>query len=143
VIRAVIDTNVLVSAAIRPGGEAGRILTQLRQGMFALLYSTEVLAELIDVLNRPFLRDKYHLTPPYLHIFLHLIRLRGEKVEPTHEVKVCRDPHDDMFLALALSGQADFIVSRDNDLLVLSPFADIPIIPPALFLAELEKQGRS
>jgi predicted nucleic acid-binding protein len=48
-----------------------------------------------------------------------------------------------MFLAIALSGQADFIVSRDNDLLVLSPFEGIPIIPPALFLAELEKKDRS
>ena len=44
---------------------------------------------------------------------------------------VCRDPKDDMVLALALAAQVDLIVSGDNDLLVLHPFKDIPIFSPA------------
>jgi uncharacterized protein len=44
---------------------------------------------------------------------------------------VCRDPNDDMVLALALAAQVDLIVSGDNDLLVLHPFEGIPIFSPA------------
>jgi uncharacterized protein len=143
VIRAVIDTNVLVSAAIKPRGEAGRILTHLRNDHFTLLYSMTLLEELVDVLNRPRLRDKYHLTAHYIHFFLHLIRLRGEKIEPTRQVTACRDPHDDMFLEVALSGEADLIISKDDDLLVLSPFEGVTIMTPPLFLAQLNQQTRS
>ena len=73
---------------------------------------------------------------------MHLIRLRGEKVDPTHQVTVCRDPHDDMFLEVALSGGADFVISKDDDLLVLSPFEGIPIITPAAESGFSEKQGK-
>ena len=141
-IRAVADTNVLVSAAIKPRGEAGRVLAHWQNGEFTLLYGTALLEELIDVLNRPHLRDKYRLTPHYLHLFLGVIRIRGEKVEPTHRVTVCRDPHDDMFMDVALNGEADYVISNDNDLLVLSPFEDIQIITPSAFLRQLEHQNR-
>lgn len=136
-IRAVLDTNTLVSAAIRPNGEAGKIIKEVRQQSFLLLYSSGTLTELVDVLNRPRLKDKYQLTPPYLHLFFNLIRLRGEKVIVTKRVAVCRDPDDDLFLAVALAGKADFVVTNDSDLLILSPFAGIPIIPPTDFLKQL------
>lgn len=141
-MRVVVDTNVLVSAAIKPRGETGRIISHLRNGRFALLYAPALLQELVEVLNRPHLRDKYQLTPHYLHLFLYVIRLRGERVEPERRVKVCRDPHDDMFLEVALDGGASYVVSKDSDLLTLSPFEGIPIITPAEFLAELENNGR-
>jgi uncharacterized protein len=142
VINAVIDTNILVSAAIKPRGEAGRIIVHLRYNEFTLLYSGALLEELVAVLNRPALRDKYRLTPHYLHAFLHLIRLRGEKIEPTRQITACRDPKDNMFLEVALSGQADLIVSRDGDLLDLSPFEGVAIVKPAAFLAQLDQQTR-
>lgn len=141
-IRAVVDTNVLASAAIKPRGEAGRLLTHLQNGAFTLLYGTVLLEELIDVLNRPHLRDKYLLTPHYIHLFLLMIRMHGEKVELTRRVRVCRDPHDDMFLDVALSGDADYVISKDTDLLILSPFEDIQIMTPSAFLRQLENQAR-
>ena len=52
----------------------------------------------------------------------------------THKVRTCRDPKDDMYLELALSGKADCIVTGDPDLLVLNPFENIPIISPKEFL---------
>ena len=129
-MRVVLDTNILVSAAIKPNGQAGRILAYLRQDAFSLLYSRESLAELVDVLTRPHLRQKYRLTEHCLHFFLHLIRLRGEMVTPDREITICRDPDDDKFLAVAVSGQADYLVSQDDDLLTLSVFESIPIIKP-------------
>lgn len=56
------------------------------------------------------------------------------KVEIADLIKLCRDPKDDMYLELALSGQADCIITGDQDLLVLNPFKNIPIITPLEFL---------
>lgn len=90
-MRIVADTNVLVSAAIKPNG---RFASQLRQGTFTLLVSDDSLNERIDVINRPHLRQKYTLTPHYIHAYLHLIRLRSEYVEPTKTITACRDEKD-------------------------------------------------
>ena len=87
-MRIVADTNVLVSAAIKPNG---RFAIHLRQGTFQLLVSDAVLDEMIDVLNRPRLRRKYNLTPQYIHLYLHLIRLRSDYVKPTESRMACRD----------------------------------------------------
>jgi len=67
-----------------------------------------------------------------------LILLRGEAVTPQERITACRDPRDDKFLEVAVAGQADVIVSGDEDLLVLHPFAGIPIVPPAAFLRMLD-----
>jgi len=68
--------------------------------------------------------------------FLAALLRDSELVQITENVKVCRDPRDDKFLSLAISGNASCIVSGDKDLLVLNPFREIPIMPPAQFLEE-------
>jgi predicted nucleic acid-binding protein len=55
-------------------------------------------------------------------------------ISVSHTVTICRDPKDDMYLELALSGKADCIITNDDDLLVLRPFEKIPIITPKEFL---------
>jgi predicted nucleic acid-binding protein len=55
----------------------------------------------------------------------------AEMVVITERIAACRDPTDDMFLELEVNGHADMIVSGDPDLLVLNPFRDIPVVPPA------------
>ena len=52
----------------------------------------------------------------------------------TETITACRDPKDDKFLEFAVSGQADLIISSDNDLLVLHPFRGISILKPVAFL---------
>ena len=54
------------------------------------------------------------------------------------EVRDCRDPQDDKFLALALACSADVLVSSDNDLLTLTPYRGIPILTPKAFCDEQE-----
>ena len=61
---------------------------------------------------------------------------------PTERIAVCRDPKDDKFLEVAVAGEADVIVSGDQDLLVLHPFGGIPIIPPVAFLRRLDAGKR-
>ena len=57
-----------------------------------------------------------------------------EFVTITEAVQACRDPSDDKILELAVNGRADYIITGDDDLLVMNPFRGIPIIRPAEFL---------
>ena len=136
-MRVVIDTNVMVSAAILPTGRLGAVILHLRQGDFVPLYSTETLEELAQVLARPRIRTKYGITDADIRALIDLVLLRGEAVARVTRVAVCRDPKDDVFLEVALAGRADYLVSGDDDLLTLHPFRGIPIITPAAFLAEM------
>ena len=136
-MRAVIDTGVLVSALLRRQGTTGDVLRALRDGRFTAVYTTDILVELIDVLGRPWLREKYHLQPEDVAALINLIRLRGELVIPARRIAACRGPKDDCFLEAAVAGSADCIVSGDGDLLALTSFERIPILRPAEFLARL------
>ena len=136
-MRAVVDTGVLVSALIKPQGATGDVLRALRDGRFTAIYTTEILVEIVEVLGRAALRAKYHIQPEDLTALINLIRLRGELALPTRVVKACRDAKDDKFLAAALAGAADCVITGDADLLVLTPFENIPILRPAEFLARL------
>lgn len=133
-MRAVVDTNVIVRALIRPQGTVGPVLLRLRQGDYTLLYSGSLLEELADVLNRPRIRDKYRLTNNDIQTVLALILLRGQEVTPDQTITICRDPKDNKFLEVAVAGRADVIVTGDDDLLVLHPFAGIPVVSPSTFL---------
>lgn len=134
-MRVVIDTGVLVSGLIRPRGTTGEVLLALRDGKFTVLYSNETVMEIIDVLGRDKFRLKYHILPDDISALINLIRLRGEVVVPKQRVADCRDPKDDKFLDVALSGDADRIVSGDLDLLSMNPYRSIPVVTPAEFLA--------
>ena len=146
-MRVVVDTNILVRALIMPHGSVGPVILRLRQGQYTLLYAWSLLEELVDVLNRPRIRVKYNLSEQDIHTVVSLILLRGEVVtNPARSgtslepIRVCRDPKDDKFLEVAVSGEAEVIVSGDEDLLVLNPFRGIPILPPADFLKMLSSR---
>ena len=135
-MRAVIDTNILVRAVIKPSGTVGPVLLRLRHGDYTLLYAQSLLEELIDVLNRPRIRNKYRLTDQDIQTVVSLILLRGEAVAPQERITACRDPKDDKFLEVAVSGRADVIVSGDEDLLVLHPFCRYPHPPTGRILVD-------
>jgi putative PIN family toxin of toxin-antitoxin system len=135
-LRAVIDTNVLVSALIRRQGVSGQVLRHLRNGSFTILYSVPLMVELVDVLSRPHIQSKYHVQSDDIIALINVIRLRGELVSPNQMVEACRDPKDNRFLEAALEGKADMIVSGDADLLELREFKAIPILSVAEFLAQ-------
>jgi len=61
-------------------------------------------------------------------------------VELRGTLRVCRDPDDDKLLEIAVVGRADYLVTGDQDLLILDPFQGIPILTPAEFLAALARQ---
>lgn len=137
-MRVVVDTNIMVRAVINPQGTVGPVLHRLRQRDYTLLLSRSTLDELVEVLHRPHLRQKYHLSDRILQATLRLIVARSEFVYPSVRITACRDPKDDKFLEIAVAGKADVIVSGDDDLLVLTPYASIPIVTPNRFLILLD-----
>jgi putative PIN family toxin of toxin-antitoxin system len=136
-MRVVVDTNVLVRAVISPRGSYRSVLLGMRNGDYTLLYSQALLDELVDVLNRPRIRQKYGLTDQDITTVVRLILMRGEAVLCIMKIAACRDSKDDKFLEVAVNGRADVVVSEDKDLLTLHPFDGIPIVDSGTFLKML------
>ena len=139
-MRAVIDTNILVRAMLKPEGSVGPVIDFLREGGYVFLYSATTLNELIDVLGRPRMVHRYGLTAAEVDALCALVIWRGELVEPGRTITACRDPKDNKFLEVAVAGRADVIVTGDEDLEVLDPFEGIPLIQPAKFLHLLRQR---
>jgi uncharacterized protein len=133
-LRCVFDTNVLVSALLKPESKPRQALeVAVRRGKVLLSFAT--LAELNEVLTRQWLRQ--FVSEEIVRSFLAGLTLDAELVEVDTRIVACRDPRDDKFLELAVSGRATHIVTGDSDLLTLNPFREIQIISPSSFL-ELE-----
>ena len=130
-LRCVFDTNTVVSAALFRGSVPERALF-LGLRIAAVLMSRELAGELNDVLSRP--RFDRYADREIREEFLQDLVRQAESVEVTERVRACRDPKDDKILELAVNGNADYIVTGDDDLLVMNPFRDIEIVRPAEFL---------
>lgn len=129
-MRVVVDTNVLVSAALKETSLPALAVYLIEQ-RGCLLKSTATEQELLQVMARPRLAPL--LAPRFLE-WLSKLLAGAETVTIMERIAVCRDPKDDKFLELAVNGRADIIVSGDNDLLTLNPFHEIPIVQPAAFI---------
>ncbi len=94
--------------------------------------SESTMSELVDVILRSDF-DRY-LGEEERVEFFSSIEQQAQLVTVTHSITACRDPRDDKFLELALSGHATHIITGDRDLLDLHPFRGIPILTPVSFL---------
>jgi putative PIN family toxin of toxin-antitoxin system len=130
-LRCVFDSNVLISALLLPDSKPRRALDLAFENGEVLL-SFALLAELYEVLSRRQFRR--YVDEEDIRTFLDALTRETQWVEPTTNIKVCRDPDDDKILDLAVSGEASCIVTGDSDLLVLHPFQGIPILSPSQFL---------
>ncbi len=131
-MKIILDTSVLVSAAISKGSTTDRAVRKAFAS-HEVLRSLPVTAELETTLRKKKF-EKYFRSVYERDFFVHLFRMYSRLIMVTHTVSICRDPDDNMFLELALSGKVDCIVTSDPDLLVLNPFKNIPIITPRDFL---------
>ena len=127
----VVDTGVLVSAAIRPQSVPALALQK------ALLHhelcaSEATFAELQDVLSRSKF-DRYAAAKTR-QAFVEGLLLYVRLVDVRQVVNDCSDPKDNKFLALALTVNAEMIVASDPHLTAMHPWRGIPILPPAAFL---------
>lgn len=128
---AVLDTNVLVSAFVFPGGPPEAVYRRVLSGELTMIVSRPLLAELGRVLV-----DKFSWEAAYTEeVLAQLIRL-GDLVEPGEVIEdIADDPADNRVLEAAAEGHADFIISGDRHLLRLGSWRENAIVDPAGFAA--------
>ncbi|WP_292697406.1 putative toxin-antitoxin system toxin component, PIN family [Nostoc sp. NMS2] len=130
--RFVFDTNVLISAFLFSQSKPRQALEQATV-IGVIVLSNTVLSELEEVLYRPKF-DRY-LTKERRQEFLENLTENAQFIDVTEQIDECRDPKDNKYLELALSSQAECIVTGDDDLLVLNPWRGIEILTVQEFLA--------
>lgn len=129
--RFVVDTNVLISALLFKNSVPFRAI-ELAEKQGIILYSEATLNELEQVLNRK--KFNKYLSLEERQVFLLKFISASELVSIKETIAVCRDEKDNKFLELAVSGNANVIVTGDLDLLVLNPFQAVEIVTPDIFI---------
>jgi putative PIN family toxin of toxin-antitoxin system len=135
-VRAVLDTNVVVSALVFSSGRTAWLREAWQSGAVRPLVSRAVVAELLRVLEYP----KFGLDREEREILLGDYLPACEVVRVSRKSRAlpeCRDPDDRAFLELALAGKADWLVTGDGDLLALARKFPVPIVSPEQFRVAL------
>jgi putative PIN family toxin of toxin-antitoxin system len=140
---AVLDSTVLVSAFLTPGGAADALLDQAKGGRFLCVLSEDIVAETTRVLlERPHIRQRYSYTDADVQEYAQGLRQAAFLVSALPSISgVVRDPNDDMILACAAGASAAHVVTRDPDLLSLETYKGIAIVAPEAFLALLRREA--
>lgn len=129
-VRVVLDTNVLVSALGFGGSPLEALLSTFDEDV-QLLASEQTLDELQRVMRY----DRLHFSKAERTQYLTILRSEAEIVQPDTDLSVVRDPDDDKFLEVAVHGAADYLVSGDQDLIVLGSYEDVDVVSPDEFAA--------
>ncbi len=145
--KAVLDTTVLVAAMLRPepGGVSIELLRRAAEGEYELYLSDDILEETAATLmgsERNRRRYKYS-DANVIEYCEALAHIGAIIVDIPPLTGVVRDPNDDMIVACAVAAKADFLVSRDKDLLTLGSYGAIDMVTPEAFLRLLREAGLS
>jgi putative PIN family toxin of toxin-antitoxin system len=136
--KVVLDTNILISALLFEG-KLAQLVDLWKNGRIVPVLSRETFAEFNAVLEYP----KFSLTRQEIKVIIEEEVLPFcEIAEVTDKIReVCRDPHDDKFIACAVSASADFIVTGDKDLLDLGKYKSVRIIDAPMLLKMFSMRG--
>jgi putative PIN family toxin of toxin-antitoxin system len=154
----VVDTNILLQSLLNEAGPAAKCLGYFRRGEVDLVVSRQTLQEAQDVLTRSSLRTRYakQLTDERVQSLLNFLMYRGTYLRSVKRwFEYARDPGDEPFLNLAIEVEADYLISRDPDVLDLMKwetevgrefqkrFRFLKIVTPVEFLVAMEKEQAS
>ena len=135
-MKVVLDTNVLLSGLMAPGGTPGRIVAAWCEARFDVAMSIEQLTEIGRALSYPRIQRKLKWDEERIEQFIRQLYIRAEVVDlRSTSVEVPRDPYDTPILATLVASNADVLVSGDRDLLELR--RKYPIQTPAEFVRRL------
>jgi len=135
-VKVVLDTNVLLSGLMLPDSTPGRIVRAWRENRFDLVSSKEQLTEIARVLTYPKIRKRLKWRRETVERFLRQLYLRSELVDVSDvNQSVPSDPKDQPILASLIASNAEYLVTGDSDLLMLSD--RYPIITPTDFMRHL------
>jgi putative PIN family toxin of toxin-antitoxin system len=110
VIRAVIDTNVLISGLLTPAGNEALIILAVQQGLIQTCFSNEILSEYTAVLARP----KFAFPADEIAALLGILHSNGSLIQPEGSVPPLPDPDDAKFLLCAQEAQAEYLVTGNK-----------------------------
>lgn len=135
--RVVFDTNVVVSALLFAEGQLAWLRQAWREGAVVPLLAEATVRELMTVLAYPKFRLSSAEIEGILGDYLPFGQVVPMAAAPP-SLPRCRDPHDQPFVALAVTGAADFVVTGDRDLLELGDQLSCAVVTPAVFRDLLE-----
>lgn len=134
-MRIVLDTNVLISSLFKKESTSAQILALWEQQAVELLISSEGLAEIERVLTYPKVRKRLVYSDDEVQDFVSLLNRAGTNIRPDPMTPLVEaDPDDDQFVALALTGRAQYLISGDGHLLDIGRVGDLQIVTPRIFL---------
>ncbi len=141
-LRAVLDSTVLVSAFLQEGGVSDALLGHVYEGNFSLYLANEILAEARrTLLESEHIRRRYIYPDDSVERFIHALRRIANLISSLPPLTgIVRDPNDDMIIACASAASADYIVTRDKDLLSLRVYDAITMVTPEVFMETLRSQ---
>lgn len=134
---------MLISAFITPEGVSAKLVEQARAAGFTLCLSPEIIEELRSrLLHRRKIRKSYEYADERVHQHCRDLEAGFRLITDLPRVRVVdRDPNDDMVIACALKTRADYIVTRDKDLLSPGAYEGIRIVTPRQLLVLREDSG--
>lgn len=136
-VRAVIDTNLIISYLLTQSETLSRLIDHWERGRFVYLVSPAILRELRQVVYRPRLRRSMQVDPA---ILLEVIEADAEMVPGVLTLSgICRDPKDEPFIACAVEGNAPYLVTGDLDLLEMGVFQGVTMIRATDFVRLLDE----
>ena len=134
----VLDSNVIVSSLLNSHSAPSRIIDLWRNYRYDLLLSSYIVAEVKHTLNDKQLTSKYHISPIKQSRLLSQLVHSGKMIELDHAPNITvRDPKDTAIIQIALAGKANYLVTGDQDLLILAKQRNITplkIVTPIAFL---------
>jgi putative PIN family toxin of toxin-antitoxin system len=137
-VRAVLDTNVLVSGLVAESGMPRQILDAWFEDRYVLVTSLYLVEELAHVLSYPRIVKRLHLNENAVAAIMGGLLSKAEVTPGQLQLPgVTRDPKDDAVVACASEGKADYIVSGDQDLLVLGEYEGTRVVTPRQFVEEV------
>lgn len=140
-LKAVVDTNLMVSSFISPFSYPREIERRWRRGEFVLVTSHEIVEEVNRVLRLPRIQVKYHLAESDIQAFVLTLIHRANCVAGRLILKgVAPDSGDDKVISCAVEGEAALIVTGDKALQRLREYQGIKIINAEAFISVLEEK---
>ena len=128
-LRVIVDTNCWISFLI--GKRLSRLVDLLSNERIRLVICDELLEEIREVTTRR--KFAKYFPKAEVESLIEFMELIGEHLEPSHQVTLCRDDADDYLLALAIEDRAHYLVTGDQDLLVLREVKNCRIVDVTSF----------
>jgi putative PIN family toxin of toxin-antitoxin system len=150
----VLDAMIFLQATVNEESPAARLLDLLEYRKITLFVSQNTLLEARDLLNRPAIRKRFpNMTDARVEALFRRLEREATLIKQIPKVfEYSRDPKDEMYINLAVAAGADFIISRDKDMLDLMTghtqeckefrrrFRPLKVVDPITFLQEIEKK---